>query len=76
MKNKLWLPVIVILLLTSVDNIGQTWKLRRYELDVYLAGVAFQGDIGKANENFKNMFNGFRPSIGLTPRSGRRQTHP
>jgi len=68
MKTKLWLPVIAILLLTSVDSIGQTWKLRRYELDAYLAGVAFHGDIGKANEPFANMINGFRPSIGLTPR--------
>ena len=68
MKNKLWLPAIAILLLTSVDSHGQRWKLRRYELDVYVAGVAFHGDIGKANQPFANMFNGFRPSVGVTPR--------
>ena len=68
MKNKLWLPIIAILLLTSVDSHGQRWKLRRYEVDAYIAGVAFHGDIGKANEPFANMVNGFRPSIGIMPR--------
>jgi hypothetical protein len=68
MKNKLWLPLIAILLLTSVDSFGQRWKLRRYELDAYIAGVAFHGDIGKANQPLANMFNGFRPSFGVTPR--------
>jgi hypothetical protein len=68
MKNKLWVPVIAILLITSVDVSGQRWRLRRYELDVYAAMVAFHGDIGKANENLANMFNGLRPSIGITPR--------
>ncbi|MEA3460483.1 MAG: hypothetical protein U9R49_01305 [Bacteroidota bacterium] len=68
MKNKLWVPVVAILLITSVDSSGQRWKLRRYELDLYVAGVSFHGDIGKANEPFANMFNGFRPSFGVTPR--------
>ena len=68
MKNKLWISVIAILLLTSVDSFGQRWKLRRYEMDIYIAGVAFHGDIGKANQPFANMFNGFRPSFGVTPR--------
>ena len=68
MKNKLWIPIIALLLLTSVDGYGQRWKLRRYELDMYVAGVTMHGDIGKANEPFANMFNGFRPSIGITPR--------
>jgi hypothetical protein len=68
MEKKIWLPVIAILLLTSVDSYGQRWKLRRYEVDVYVAGVAFHGDIGKANEPFANMINGFRPSVGLNPR--------
>jgi len=68
MKNKLWLPIIAILLLTSVDGFGQRWKLRRYELDIYVAGVAFHGDIGLAHKDFANMFNGFRPSAGLNPR--------
>ncbi len=68
MKNKLWIPVIAILLLTSVDSYGQRWKLRRYEVDVYVAGITMHGDIGKANEPFANMFNGFRPSLGITPR--------
>jgi len=68
MKNKLWIPIIALLLFTSVDSSGQRWKLRRYELDIYLAGVTMHGDIGKANEPFANMFNGFRPSIGVNPR--------
>lgn len=68
MKNKLWIPIIALLLVTSVDGFGQRWKLRRYELDMYVAGVSFHGDIGEANKPFANMFNGFRPSFGVTPR--------
>ncbi len=68
MKNKIWIPIIALLLLTSVDGYGQRWKLRRYEMDVYVAAIAFHGDIGKANQNFANMFNGVRPSFGITPR--------
>ncbi len=68
MKNKLWIPIIALLLLTSVDGYGQRWKLRRYELDMYVAATTFQGDIGKANQNFANLFNGIRPSFGVTPR--------
>jgi len=68
MKNKLWVSVIALLLITSVDGFSQRWKLRRYEVDMYVAGVAFHGDIGKANEPIANMFNGFRPSLGVTPR--------
>ena len=58
MKNKIWIPIITLLLLTSIDSYGQRWKLRRYEMDVYLAGVAFHGDIGLADKPFANMFNG------------------
>ncbi len=68
MKNKIWIPIIALLLLTSIDGYGQRWKLRRYELDVYMAGVSFHGDIGLADKPIANMFNGFRPSIGVTPR--------
>jgi hypothetical protein len=68
MKNKLWIPVIALLLLTSVDGFGQRWKLRRYEMDMYVAGVSFQGDIGLADKPLANMINGFRPSIGINPR--------
>ena len=68
MKNKLWIPIIALLLLTSVDGYGQRWKLRRYELDMYVAATSFHGDIGKANENLANMFNGVRPSFGVMPR--------
>jgi len=68
MKNKLWIPIIAILLLTSIDSYGQRWKLRRYNLDLYVAGVSFHGDIGLANKPFANMFNGFRPSFGVNPR--------
>ena len=58
MKNKLWIPIIALLLFTSVDSFGQRWKLRRYEIDMYVAATTFHGDIGKANESFANMFNG------------------
>jgi len=68
MKNKLWIPIIALLLLSSIDGYGQRWKLRRYELDIYAAAVTFHGDIGKANQSFANMFNGIRPSFGITPR--------
>jgi len=68
MKNKFWLPIIAILLLISVDGSGQRWKLRRYELDMYVTGVAFHGDIGLADKDFANMFNGFRPGAGINPR--------
>jgi len=68
MKNKLWITLIALLLFTSVDSFGQRWKLRRYEADIYVAAVSFHGDIGKANEPFANMFNGIRPSFGITPR--------
>ncbi len=68
MKNKLWIPIIALLLFTSIDSYGQRWKLRRYEMDLYVAGVSFHGDIGLANKPFANMINGFRPSFGLNPR--------
>jgi hypothetical protein len=68
MKNKLWIPLIAILLLTALDGYGQRWRLQRYEADLYLSAVAFHGDIGLANENFLNNFNGVRPSIGFYPK--------
>ncbi len=68
MKNKLWIPIIALLLFTSIDSYGQRWKLRRYEVDGYIGGVSFQGDIGLADQPFLNNFNGFRPSIGVIPR--------
>ncbi len=68
MKNKLWIPIIALLLITSIDGYGQRWKLRRYELDVYVAATTFHGDIGKANESLANMFNGVRPVFGVNPR--------
>jgi hypothetical protein len=68
MKNKLWIPIIVLLLITSVDGFGQRWKLRRYELDLYVGGVAFHGDIGLADRPLANTFNGYRPSLGVVPR--------
>ena len=68
MKNKLWIPIIALLLITSVDSYGQRWKLRRYEMDMYLGITSFHGDIGLANKPFANTFNGMRPSFGLIPR--------
>lgn len=68
MKIKIWIPIIAILLFAAVDSYGQRWKLQRYDLDVGISGVAFHGDIGLANRPFENMFNGFRPSVSLTPR--------
>jgi len=68
MKNILWIPIIALLLLTSIDGYGQRWKLRRYELDMYGGVTIFHGDIGIANESLANMFNGVRPVFGIMPR--------
>ena len=68
MKNILWIPIIALLLLTSIDGYGQRWKLRRYELDMYVGVTTFHGDIGMANDSFANMFKGARPVFGVMPR--------
>ncbi len=68
MKKNLWIPIILILLLTSIDGFGQRWKLRRYEMDIYIGAVSFHGDIGLANKPLLNNFNGIRPSFGIIPR--------
>ena len=68
MKRTFWILTVSLLVLTALDASGQRWKLRRYEAEIYLAGVAFHGDIGLANRPLANMFNGIRPSVGITPR--------
>jgi hypothetical protein len=68
MKRDFLFLIATILLLTAMDVSGQRWKLRRYEADIYLAGVSFHGDIGLADRPLANMFNGFRPSVGVSPR--------
>jgi len=73
MKRSLPILLTAILLITAMDASGQRWKLRRYEADFYVGGVAFHGDIGLAARPFANMFNGFRPSFGITPRYMLRQ---
>lgn len=65
MKNKFWIPIIVLLILTSFDGYGQRWKLRRYQADLYVGAVSFHGDIGLANKPLMNNINGLRPSVGL-----------
>ena len=65
MKNKFWIPIIVLLILTSFDGYGQRWKLRRYQADLYVGAVSFHGDIGLANKPLLNNINGLRPSVGL-----------
>ena len=67
MKNKIWIPIIALLVLTSIDGYGQQWKLRRYEVDLYIGAVSFHGDIGLANKPLMNNLNGMRPSIGFKP---------
>lgn len=67
MKNKLWIPLIAILLLTTLDGYSQRWRLQRYGAEVYIAAVHFHGDIGPAQSPFKDHFNGIRPSIGIKP---------
>jgi hypothetical protein len=67
MKNKLWIPIIALLLLSSLDSYSQRWRLRRYEADLYVGAVFFHGDIGLAHQPFLNNFNGLRPSIGFKP---------
>jgi hypothetical protein len=68
MKNKLWILLIAILVLTSMDGYSQRWRLMRYEADAYISAVAFHGDIGLADQDFVNNFNGMRPSIGIFPK--------
>lgn len=68
MKRAFWILIVTVLMLTAIDVEAQRWKLRRYELDLNLSGVAFHGDIGRANRPLPNMYNGFRPSLGITPR--------
>ncbi|MEN8203824.1 MAG: hypothetical protein ABFS28_14595 [Bacteroidota bacterium] len=67
MRNKIWIPVIALLLLSSLDSYSQRWRLRRYEADLYVGAVLFHGDIGLANKDFLNNFNGMRPSVGFKP---------
>ena len=67
MKNKIWIPIIALLLLSSLDSYSQRWRLRRYEADVYVGAVFFHGDIGLAHKPFLNNFNGMRPSFGFKP---------
>ena len=68
MKRIFWILVVALLLGTTYDASAQRWKLRRYEVDAYLAGVSLYGDIGRADRPVANMINGFRPSVGITPR--------
>jgi hypothetical protein len=68
MKRNFWILIAAIWMLTTLDASGQRWKLRRYEVDVYLGAVAFHGDIGLADRPLANMFNGVRPSVGVIPR--------
>ena len=65
--RKLWIPIISLLLLTSLDGYGQRWKLRRYEANIYASAVSFHGDIGLANRHLMNNINGMRPSVGFKP---------
>jgi hypothetical protein len=67
MKRSSAILLAIFLFLVYSDLSAQRWRLRRYEVDLYLAGVAFEGDIGNPKP-FANMFNGFRPSVGVTPR--------
>lgn len=68
MKRTFWILIAAILLLSALDVSGQRWKLRRYEVDIYLAAVSFHGDIGLADRPLGNMLNGMRPNVGLIPR--------
>ncbi|MEZ5072774.1 MAG: hypothetical protein R2751_17920 [Bacteroidales bacterium] len=69
MKKTLWIPLVLILLALTVESSAQqTWRLRRYEGQVYLATTSMYGDIGLANKPFANLFNGVRPSAGFTAR--------
>jgi len=67
MKKNFWIPIIALLLMTSMDGYSQRWKLRRYEADFYVGFVSFHGDIGLAHKPFLNNFNGLRPTIGFKP---------
>lgn len=68
MKRTFWILIATLLVITAVDANAQRWKLRRYEMDIYLGVVSFHGDIGLADRPLANAFNGMRPSIGIIPR--------
>jgi opacity protein-like surface antigen len=68
MKHCFRILAAVLLLLVASEASGQRWKLQRYEAEIYLGGVSFHGDIGPANRPLANMFNGYRPSVGVIPR--------
>ncbi len=68
MKRTFWILIAALLVFTAVDANAQRWKLRRYEMDIYLGVVSFHGDIGLADRPLANAFNGMRPSIGVIPR--------
>jgi len=67
MKTKIWLPILLLFLLTTLDGYGQRWKLRRYEADLYASIVSFHGDIGLANKHLMNNLKGMRPNVGFMP---------
>ncbi len=68
MNQKLWIFIIALLVLTSIDGYSQRWKLVRYEADFYVGVVTFHGDIGLANQPLLNNLNGVRPSFGFMPK--------
>jgi opacity protein-like surface antigen len=68
MKRTFWILFAALLVMTTMDANGQRWKLRRYQLDMYVGVVSFHGDIGLADRPLANAFNGIRPAIGVMPR--------
>jgi len=67
MKRIFWFLVVAILLATTYDTSAQLWRMRRYEMDISLIGVTMYGDIGRADKPVANLFNGVRPSLGISP---------
>ncbi len=67
MNRFFWFLVAAFLLATTYDASAQQWRIRRYELDFSLSGVSMYGDIGRSDNLLANMFNGFRPSVGISP---------
>ncbi len=68
MKRNTWVLLIFLLLLGGSDVFAQSWRLRRYEGQLYLGSTTMHGDIGLANKSLLNNFNGIRPSAGFIAR--------
>lgn len=67
MKKKSLILLLLALLLVPVPGKGQAfWKLVRYELGAGLGSIHPFTDIGPANKELLNFFNGSRPNLSVS----------